>query len=410
MSGAVVMAARQLLQLSRADLPARGANVCVAMSGGVDSAVTAWALRELGEHRVSAVHMKNWDTNEEDNVPACTQEADFAFVKHVAQRIGIEHVEHVDFSSHYWLDVFQPLLTGLQSAVTPNPDVLCNRRIKFDVFLRDALSRGFDAVVTGHYAQILRPPVTEAQAQSRVASSDGLDDRPRLRRAADLERDQSYFLCGVHGTALRNVHFPIGHLPKTVVREIASLVPALADVADRRSSRGLCFVGKRDFGEFVTQFIEKRPATVVDYESGRVLAQKDNFFAYTVGQRAHVPGLKHRYFVVEKRNETNEVLISANPELLVESECVLEDFHWIAGSPPVALSSGKSMRAREQARSLAKPAALCTVTALDDQCTRLRIQRDAKSTLFSPGQFVALYDEADDICYGGGPVVSKKAR
>jgi tRNA (5-methylaminomethyl-2-thiouridylate)-methyltransferase len=394
-----VAAARQLLQLSKADVPVRGANVCVAMSGGVDSAVTAWALQQLGAHRVSAVHMQNWDVREEDDVPACAQEADFASVRQLASRLGIESCEQVNFASQYWLDVFQPLLAGLQSAVTPNPDVLCNQRIKFGLFLHEAAKRGFDAVVTGHYARIARP-------------DDVTDDRPlpRLRRAADLLRDQSYFLCGVNGAALRNVHFPIGHLRKTDVRAIAALVPALADVADRRSSRGLCFVGKRDFGDFVTQFIEKRPATVVDYETGRELARKDNFFAFTVGQRAHVPGLSQRYFVVEKRVETSEVLISADPALLLESHCVVDDFHWIDGRPPHALSHGRPMRAREQARSLAKPASLCTVTALNASCTRLRIERDVKNTLFSPGQYVALYDEADDVCLGGGPVANKPTK
>lgn len=395
MSGAGAVArALQLLQRSAADLPPRGARVCVAMSGGVDSAVAAWALRALGEHRVSAVHMKNWDASEEDNVPTCTQEADFAFVQQLANRIGIESVEQVNFSSQYWLDVFEPLLAGLQQLTTPNPDVLCNRRIKFDVFVREAARRGFDAVVTGHYARVLRGGEGGAT--------------PALRRAADLARDQSYFLCGVDGAALQNVHFPIAHLEKTAVREIASLVPALADVAQRRSSRGLCFVGKRDFGEFVTQFMEKRPATVVDYDSGAVLARKDNIYAFTVGQRAHVAGLAQRYYVVEKRAATNEVLVSANPAVLNETRCTVADFHWLAGAPPAPLRAGQPMRLREQARSLAKPAALCTVTPLDSACSRLTIERDAAATLFSPGQYVALYDEADDICLGGGPVSMKR--
>jgi tRNA U34 2-thiouridine synthase MnmA/TrmU len=266
------------------------------------------------------------------------------------------------------------------------------------VFTREARRRGFDAVVTGHYARVVRDELND----DTVALP--------LRRARDLERDQSYFLCGIDGRALRHVYFPIAHLTKTTLREIASLVPELSDVATRRSSRGLCFVGKRDFGDFVTQFIEKRPATIVDYDTGKVLAQKDNIYAFTVGQRAQVSGLPTRYYVVEKRAATNEVLVSANPAVLTESECIVEDFHWITGAPPAELRAGRPWRAREQARSLAKPAAPCTVEALNDECTILRVKRDIGALLFSPGQFVALYDEADDVCHGGGPVAVKQPK
>lgn len=274
------------------------------------------------------------------------------------------------------------------------------QRIKFDIFTREARRRGFDAVVTGHYA--------------RVARDDGYGDSKfglRLRRAFDMERDQSYFLCGIDGRALRDVHFPIGHLAKTTVREIAASVPELADVANRRSSRGLCFVGKRDFGEFVTQFMEKRPASIVDYETGKVLAEKDNIYAFTVGQRAQVSGLPSRYYVVEKRAATNEVLVSSNPALLTETTCIVEDFHWVTGVPPGALRAGEPWRAREQPRSLAKPAAPCTVTALNKECTMLQVERDVGGVLFSPGQIVALYDlDDDDQCFGGGAVATKPQR
>lgn len=295
----------------------------VALSGGVDSAVCAYLLKKQG-YQVSGIYMRNWSEADE---AYCSGADDLESVDKVAHFLDIPY-KVVDFQKEYWNHVFEPVLDAYQSGVTPNPDVLCNKEIKFKsltdfVFSRDPRP---DYLATGHYAQIKRDPK--------------VSDRVNLCEAEDANKDQTYFLLQVEQKSFHRVLFPIGHLTKPQVREIA--IEANLPNAQRKESVGLCFVGKRKFDDFIGEFTERpgtRPGAILKLETGETVGVHKGALFYTIGQAANISGAPARMFVVSKNLSANTVTVcegSHHPALYKDS-LVATGINWISGYTPQAL-------------------------------------------------------------------------
>eukprot|EP00698_Gefionella_okellyi_P013394 TRINITY_DN3663_c0_g1_i1.p1 TRINITY_DN3663_c0_g1~~TRINITY_DN3663_c0_g1_i1.p1 ORF type:complete len:420 (-),score=55.96 TRINITY_DN3663_c0_g1_i1:320-1579(-) len=344
-----------------------GRRAVVGLSGGVDSAVSAYLMKQAG-YAVEGVFMRNWDEAEERG-KECSTDADRRDVAKVARHLGIEWHE-VDFVKEYWKNVFEVLLDGYSRGITPNPDVLCNQHIKFAAFDDYVQTLGVDVLATGHYARIDR-------------SADGF---VRLLRAQDEWKDQTYFLCMVPPERFARVIFPVGSLMKSAVKQIASSI-GLPN-AQRRESMGMCFVGKRNFGKFIAEYVQ-RPGVRLEDETGRHLGTGASITGYTVGQKARIPGMQHKYYVASKNAVSNCVKVVAeryHPALYGRS-LTARDSVWM-GQP----FSGECLyRIRHQ-----QPLEKCTVQFDDGE---LQLSTARPQYAIAPGQVVALYN--DQTCLGG---------
>jgi tRNA-specific 2-thiouridylase len=274
--------------------------------------------------------MRNWDSSEETGGSedvGCAHKEDRKSAKACAEKIGIELTE-VDFTREYWNDVFQPYLSAFDKGATPNPDLECNRSVKFGSLLEHATERmGVDYLATGHYARIER-------------TGGGGDGEVRLLRGVDGSKDQSYFLASVRGEALKRACFPLGETLKTETREAARML-GLTSVAERRSSAGICFIGRRPFGEFIGEYIAPMEGAFVDVETSqpvRDAPRHRGLASYTVGQRAKIPGASRPWFVVGKNVAANVVYVASGSDhdALFSSSCVVADEFWVAGRRPSA--------------------------------------------------------------------------
>ncbi len=349
--------------------------VCVALSGGVDSAVALLRLRERGV-AVEALFMKNWE--EDDAEGYCAAERDRADAEAVCERLGVR-LRTVNFSAEYWERVFERFLDGLRQGLTPNPDVLCNREVKFGEFLDYAFDLGARALATGHYA--------------RVEQRDG---RYRLLRARDRAKDQSYFLHAIGQRGLARTLFPIGDLSKTEVRRIAR--EARLPVHDKRDSTGICFIGERPFARFLARYLPAEPGEVVDVEGVR-RGRHQGLAFYTVGQRRGlgIGGQRERggapWYVAGKDLAANRLLIAQgrdHPALWADT-VIARQPSWISGDPP-PLPARLSARLRH--RQSDQP---CTLEAAPGG--RLRVRFDAPQWAPAPGQSVVFYRAEE--CLGG---------
>eukprot|EP01080_Neovahlkampfia_damariscottae_P007517 gene7517-11841_t len=282
--------------------------VIVGMSGGVDSSVSALLLKKQG-YEVVGLFMKNWDENDESGNSECMAEKDWIDVKKVCEKIKIEH-HKIEFIKEYWNDVFVPLIDEYSMGRTGNPDVYCNRYIKFGNFYEEALKKfEGEAIATGHYVQ---------------------NDKFHLLKGKDFTKDQSYFLSLINGKKLEKSIFPIGHLMKSKVREIARN-ESLDMISEKRDSVGLCFIGKRNFKSFLGEFLPNNKGNFV--YNGKVLGEHDGYQFYTIGQRAKISGLPEKYFVYGKNIEKNEVYICPGTDHpnLYSNEFEIEEpgIHWI---------------------------------------------------------------------------------
>ncbi len=356
--------------------------VVVGMSGGVDSSVTAALLREAG-FRVVGLFMKNWE--EKDASGVCASARDFEDVAAVCRKLEIPFYS-VEFVQEYWERVFQTFLREYEAGYTPNPDILCNREIKFDAFFEKALDFGADFLATGHYA---RTDLSEAGV-------------PRLRKGLDAAKDQSYFLHAIDGSRLAKTMFPIGELEKKEVRKLAEHYD-LATQA-KKDSTGICFIGERNFQPFLERYLRgaKGPFRTL---SGEKVGMHAGAQFYTLGQRKGLGlgGEGEPWFVVEKDPKKNIVYVERgefHPALFTD-ELVARELTWIGGRPPRPFDTAFACRAKVRYRQADQP---CSLTLEDDGFggTRARVRFASPQRSVTPGQSVVFY--ADDVCLGGGVI------
>ncbi|MEN9894025.1 MAG: tRNA-specific 2-thiouridylase MnmA, partial [Pseudomonadota bacterium] len=332
--------------------------VVVGLSGGVDSAVSAWLLKQQG-HEVIGIFMKNWE--DDDDSEFCSSRQDFLDAASVADVIGID-LEHVNFAAEYKDRVFAEFLREYQAGRTPNPDVLCNAEIKFKAFLDHAMRLGAEKIATGHYARV------RAVADARRAGG----ERFELLKGLDPLKDQSYFLHRLNQAQLGKTMFPVGELPKTEVRRIATEI-GLPN-AKKKDSTGICFIGERPFRDFLNRYLSHAPGDIVD-EQGRRRGAHVGLSFYTLGQRqglgiggTKTGGGEHApWYVARKEVDHNvlRVVQGHDHPWLLASTLVADDCSWVAGMPPEAGALAAKARYRQAD-------AACTYTPLDGGRFELR--------------------------------------
>ena len=356
-------------------------HVIVAISGGVDSAVTALLLKNAGVN-LTAIFMKNW--NEPDEFGQCRWEEDVGDALDVCEKLDIP-INTVDLSQSYWDGVFAEFLREYKLGRTPNPDILCNREVKFKAFLEHIDSLGGDIIATGHYAQI----------------TSSVDGDFQLRRGLDPNKDQSYFLYALNQHQLARSIFPIGGLDKPLVRNLAK--EAGLGVHTKRDSTGICFIGERKFRDFLSGYIATKPGPIKTRE-GTVIGEHTGVAFYTMGQREGlgIGGVKDYppgpWFVADKNAETNELIVTQghNHPSMMSEKLIADQVHWVAGRAP-----SFPLDCTAQTRYRQKDAA-CRVRQLDDDLIEVEFQQPQRAV--TPGQSVVFYEGA--VCVGGAIINS----
>jgi tRNA-specific 2-thiouridylase len=359
--------------------------VVVGMSGGVDSSVAALLLKQQG-YRVIGLFMKNWD--ETDANGQCSAAQDYEDVARVCETLDIPFYS-IEFIQEYWDHVFADFLKGYEAGYTPNPDILCNREIKFELFFKKALELGADYLATGHYCQ--RQP-------------DPLTGEVQLLRGVDAGKDQTYFLYTLPSEKLQRVLFPIGHLPKTEVRALAKAHDLITH--EKKDSTGICFIGERKFRAFLSQYLAARPGPIVNL-AGQVIGEHQGAAYYTLGQRKglQIGGQGEPWFVVQKRVKDNTLVAvqgSEHPALFARTlEAV--DPYWVspqwrehlqASSEPVRWNC----TAKSRYRQIDTP---CSVE-WQPQTQRLQVTFETPQRALTPGQAFVLYSGPQ--CLGGATI------
>jgi tRNA-specific 2-thiouridylase len=350
--------------------------VVVGMSGGVDSSVAALLLKQQG-YEVVGLFMKNWEDDDTDEY--CSSKQDLIDAVSVADKIGIE-IEAVNFSQEYKDRVFANFLAEYQAGRTPNPDILCNAEIKFKAFLDHAMSLGADLIATGHYAQ--------------VREKNGLF---QLLKGEDGSKDQSYFLYRLNQAQLSKTLFPLGHLLKREIREIAR--EAQLPTSEKKDSTGICFIGERPFREFLNRYLPREPGEMRTPE-GKVVGRHEGLMYYTIGQRQGlgIGGSRSSsgepWFVAGKDMHNNVLIVVQGHEhpLLLSDGLVASQLHWIAGTNP---ETHWVYAAKTRYR---QPDAPCEIDRLEGDEVEVRFGQPQWAV--TPGQSVVVYES--NVCLGGG--------
>lgn len=349
--------------------------IAVGMSGGVDSAVSALLLKEQG-YEVLGVFMKNWDETR-PGAEECTAAEDFDDVRAVCDQLGIPYYA-VNFEEEYWQRVFSYFLEEYRRGRTPNPDVLCNREIKFAAFLDFCMGTGAQAMATGHYA--------------RLDKTDGV----RLLKGVDANKDQSYFLCMLSPAQLEKAVFPIGDMTKPAVRALAA--KRGLRVAHKKDSTGICFIGERKFKAFLQQYLPAQPGEMRTL-SGELVGMHDGLMYYTLGQRRGLNiggrGTGERWFVVAKDLERNILVVEqgADSPALYSTSLITEPFHFI--NPPHARAFACTAKVRYR-----QPDQAAHVRVLGNGAVLAEFETPQRAV--TPGQYLVLYN--GDECLGGGVI------
>ncbi len=346
--------------------------VVVGMSGGVDSAVAAYLLKKQG-YNVKALFMRNWDSTingedfQNDDI-ICPQERDYNDALLVCKKLDIP-LYRVDFIKEYWDYVFKYFLEELKKGRTPNPDMLCNKYIKFDLFKKEAQKLGADYIATGHYARV---------------------DNNHLLRAKDANKDQTYFLADITTEELKDVLFPIGDLLKSEVRKIA-LDEGLV-VADKKDSTGICFIGERNFQKFIKNYLEENPGDIIDVQTKKIIGRHKGLMNYTIGQRKNVgiSGNTERHFVCGKDVAKNILYVTiGDEEYLYSDACLIENVNFISEKRPTDCTAKFRYRGEDYPVNL---------TYLENN--EILVNYPEKVKAVTPGQACVLY--LGEECLGCG--------
>lgn len=358
--------------------------VILGLSGGVDSSVAAVVLKEKG-YDVEGMFMRNWDSatnndilgNPDLNDDVCPQERDFNDAKAVASEVNIP-IHRIDFIEEYWDNVFSYFLDEYKKGRTPNPDIMCNKYIKFDAFLHHAEKLGADYIAMGHYARVKH-----------------FEDHSLLLRGVDNNKDQTYFLCMLKQSQLQKALFPVGDLTKQEVREIAKKYNLAT--ATKKDSTGICFIGERNFKGFLQNYLPAKPGNMVMLD-GRIIGKHDGLMYYTIGQRKGL-GIggsnefnNEPWFAIGKNLERNELIVGQgfHHPYLYSNHCYAEDANWIYDKPEPNKVYQAKFRYRQQDINV-------KVTLLDDNKIRVDYLENVRAV--TPGQAVVIYD--GEVCLGG---------
>jgi len=354
-------------------------HIIVGMSGGVDSSVAALLLKEQG-HFVQGMFMKNWEQDDTDSY--CPASIDMADAQAVCDKIGIELLR-VNFAEEYWEKVFTNFLSEYKAGRTPNPDILCNKEIKFKAFLEHAKRKGADLIATGHYAQI--------------------KDNKYLLKGLDQGKDQSYFLHALNESQLSQSLFPLGGMQKSEVREIAK--KAGLPTFQKKDSTGICFIGERKFKEFLEDFIPAKPGDIITTD-GKVIGKHDGLMFHTLGQRQglNIGGIKNTpeapWYVVDKDQNNNRLIVGQGTDnkALFSQILYTKSINWINGEPKsFPLESFAKTRYRQ-------PDQKCIIMKLEANNYKIEFENPQRAV--TPGQSVVFYEGL--TCLGGGIILSKE--
>ena len=351
--------------------------VVVGMSGGVDSSVAAYLLKEEG-YEVIGLFMRNWDSTINNDIEGnplygkgviCTQEQDYNDAKNVCNELGIP-LHRVDFIKEYWDYVFTYFLDELKLGRTPNPDLMCNKYIKFDLFIKEAKSLGAEKIATGHYARIVGN---------------------KLKRGLDNNKDQTYFLAQLTPDQLKDVMFPIGEITKEEVRKIAKNMNL--STAEKKDSTGICFIGERHFQEFLHNYMEPNPGDIVNIETNKVIGKHTGLMNYTIGQRRQVglSGDEKKHFVCGKNVENNILYVTfgEDSEYLLSDECIIDQVNFISPTNPTFCTAKFRYRGPDHPVEL---------EYLENNEVSVKYRGFAKAV--TPGQACVLY--LGEQCLGSG--------
>jgi len=356
-------------------------HVVVGMSGGVDSSVTAYLLKERG-YRVTGMFMKNWE--EDDTEEYCAAAKDLKDAAQVCERMGIE-LREVNFAHEYWENVFEHFLTEYQAGRTPNPDILCNKEIKFKEFLLQAESLGADYIATGHY-------VAKGQTTDKQNA-----DKALLLRGADVNKDQSYFLYTLQQDQLRKSLFPLGELRKPEVRAIADSQGFVTH--NKKDSTGICFIGERRFKDFLSTYLKPNPGRMIGSD-GKTISEHDGLMYYTLGQRQglNIGGPGAAWYVAGKDVVRNELLVVQghdHPAMLTQT-VVAKGCDWVSGN---SLQVGDKVTAKTRYR---QPDQVCKV--IESSVDSITVHFEQPQRAVTPGQALVFYDQRQ--CLGGATIHS----
>jgi len=356
--------------------------VIVGMSGGVDSSTTALILKKQG-YDVEGLFMKNWE--KDDTEDYCPAMKDMQDALAICEKLGI-HLHIKNFSKDYWNRVFEHFITEYEAGRTPNPDILCNKEVKFKAFLNYAMDLGADYIATGHYARISKDNVGNFH----------------LLKGLDNNKDQSYFLYTLQQHQLAKTLFPIGELEKPMVRQLAEEAGFITH--DKKDSTGICFIGEQNFKDFLQRFIPAKPGEIVDTK-GSVIGKHDGLMYHTLGQRKGLGiGGGHgetgdAWFAADKDLKNNQLIAVQGKEhpLLNHQYLSAQTLDWVVGKPP---KTGQKLKAKIRYRQTEQPCEIIQQTDHD-----IMVKFNKNQTAIAPGQSVVFYDDED--CLGGGIITGR---
>ena len=364
------LSAEQLTQNARK-------KVICGMSGGVDSSVSAFILQQQG-YQVEGLFMKNWE--EDDDTDYCTAAADLADAQAVCDKLGIK-LHKINFAAEYWDNVFEHFLSEYKAGRTPNPDILCNKEIKFKAFLEYAAEDlGANYIATGHYVR-----------------RRGTDDNAQLLRGLDANKDQSYFLYTLSSKQVGQSLFPVGDIEKPIVRAIAEDLGLIT--AKKKDSTGICFIGERKFKDFLARYLPAQPGNIRTVE-GDIIGRHDGLMYHTLGQRKGlgIGGVKgateEAWYVVEKDLVNNELIVAQGHDhsALLSTGLIAQQLHWVDRQP---IREPLRCTVKTRYRQTDVP---CTIEPIDDES--IKVIFDEPQIAVTPGQSAVFY--LDEVCFGGG--------